>query len=64
LRLVVTREGEADVMTLRAEIAAPDETLREAVTATLRSVTKLSGTVELVPTGALPNDGKAIVDER
>jgi phenylacetate-CoA ligase len=64
LRLVVRREGETDVMTLRAEAVARDPKLSEAVTATLRGVTKLGGTVELVPVGALPNDGKAIVDER
>jgi phenylacetate-CoA ligase len=64
LRLVVTRAGETDAMTLRAEAKAQDEALREAVTATLRSVTKLSGSVELVPIGAVPNDGKVIVDER
>ena len=64
LRLVVTRVGEIDAMTLKAETVSTDLKLQEAVTATLRGVTKLSGTVELVPTGALPNDGKAIVDER
>ena len=64
LRLVVTREGETDVMRLKAEVANPDVKLQEAVTATLRGVTKLSGTVELIAIGALPNDGKAIVDER
>jgi phenylacetate-CoA ligase len=64
LRLVVTRDGEADVMTLKAEAAASDAGLREAATATLRAVTKLSGAVDLVPTGSLPNDGKAIADER
>jgi phenylacetate-coenzyme A ligase PaaK-like adenylate-forming protein len=64
LRLVVTREGETDVMTLRAEAVDLDGNLKEAITATLRGITKLGGTVELVPIGALPNDGKAIVDER
>jgi phenylacetate-CoA ligase len=64
LRLVVRREGETDVMTLRAEAVARDPKLSEAVTATLRGVTKLGGTVELVPVGALPNDGKVIFDER
>jgi phenylacetate-CoA ligase len=38
--------------------------LRQAVTATLRAVTKLSGAVDLVPTGSLANDGKSIADER
>jgi phenylacetate-CoA ligase len=64
LRLVVTRQGETDVMTLKAEAAASDAALGEAATATLRAVTKLGGTVELVSAGSLPNDGKAIADER
>jgi len=34
------------------------------VTATLRTVTKLGGTVELVAPGSLPNDGKVIADQR
>jgi phenylacetate-CoA ligase len=64
LRLVVTRADEADVMTLKAECASPDENLQSELTATLRSVTKLGGAVELVRVGALPNDGKVIADER
>jgi phenylacetate-CoA ligase len=64
LRLVVTRDGETDVMTLKAEAAASDAGLRQAATATLRAVTKLSGAVDLVPPGSLPNDGKVIADER
>ena len=64
LRLVVTREDEADVMTLRAECAAPSESLRSEVASTLRTVTKLGGAVELVGPGALPNDGKVIADQR
>ena len=49
---------------LNAETAAASETLREAIAATLRAVTKLGGNVELVSPGALPNDGKVIADER
>ncbi|MBR0904553.1 phenylacetate--CoA ligase family protein [Bradyrhizobium liaoningense] len=64
LRLVVTREGESDAMTLRAETTAGSEALREEIAGTLRAVTKLGGTVELVGPGALPNDGKVIADER
>jgi len=52
------------VMTLMAECAAPAATLREAVVATLRAVTKLGGEVKLVAPGSLPNDGKMIADER
>ena len=64
LRLVVGRSGEVDTMVLRAESAERDRTLEAAVADTLRSVTKLSGTVELVGPGALPNDGKVIEDTR
>ena len=64
LRLVVTRAGESDVMTLKAECGAPGDALREQVAATLRTVAKLGGSVELVGAGALPNDGKVIADER
>src|SRR5882757_9381561 len=64
LRLVVTREGETDVMTLNGECNPASEALRSNVAATLRAVTKLQGAVELVAPGHLPNDGKAISDER
>ena len=64
LRLVVTRAGESDVMTLKAECGSPGDALREQVAATLRTVAKLGGSVELVGAGALPNDGKVIADER
>jgi phenylacetate-CoA ligase len=64
LRLVVTRDGETDVMTLKAECASPSDALRGQVMGSLRAVAKLGGAVELVMPGSLPNDGKAIVDER
>jgi phenylacetate-CoA ligase len=64
LRLVITREGETDLMTLKAECASSSEPLRSEVTSTLRAVTKLGGQVDLLPTGSLPNDGKVIADER
>jgi phenylacetate-CoA ligase len=64
LRLVVTRTGESDLMTLRAECASPDAKLQGEIAATLRAVTKLGGNVELVGAGVLPNDGKVIADER
>lgn len=64
LRLVVTRDRETDAMTLSAETATPADALRDAVASTLRAVTKLSGNVTLVTPGSLPNDGKAISDER
>jgi phenylacetate-CoA ligase len=64
LRLVVTRAGETDVMTLKAECTSPSEGLQDQLAASLRAVTKLGGSIELVPSGSLPNDGKAIADER
>jgi phenylacetate-CoA ligase len=64
LRLVVTREGETDIMTLMAETAAPSAELAAAVGATLQNVSKLKGRVSLTGPGSLPNDGKVIADER
>jgi len=64
VRLAVTRESEQDVMTLHAECAGRSEGLTDAVAATLQSVTKLKGRVNLVQPGSLPNDGKVIADER
>lgn len=63
-RLVVTRDGERDAMTLQVEGLAEGAFDPSAVEATLREVTKLGGTVELVADGTLPNDGKVIADER
>jgi phenylacetate-CoA ligase len=64
LRLVVSRSGETDVMTLKAESRAQDAALAQAVGESLRAVTKLGGAVELVAPGSLPNDGKVIDDAR
>jgi phenylacetate-CoA ligase len=64
LRLVVTRAGEQDVMTLTAECSPAPEGLAAAVATTLQAVTRLRGEVRLVAAGALPNDGKVIADER
>ncbi len=61
LRLVVTRDGELDAMTLRAEAQSADA---DKVAATLHAITKLKGAVEISAPGSLPNDGKVIADER
>src|SRR5690606_10789237 len=53
VRLVVTREGEQDAMTLHAE-SAGGEGLADAVAATLQAVTKLKGAVKIVAPGNLP----------
>jgi phenylacetate-CoA ligase len=64
LRLVVTRDGETDAMTLKAESSNNSDTFRDELSATLQHISKLRGTVELVALGSLPNDGKMIADER
>jgi phenylacetate-coenzyme A ligase PaaK-like adenylate-forming protein len=63
VRLVVTRAGEQDIMTLRAE-AREDAGLKAKLAESLQAVTKLKGEVEIVAPGSLPNDGKVIADER
>ncbi len=64
LRLVVSRDGAQDAMTLQAECADGASGLAEALKATLKDVTKMSGSVDLVGEGTLPNDGKVIDDQR
>jgi phenylacetate-CoA ligase len=64
LRLVVGRDGETDIMTLKAETVVVSDGLREALSATLQGVTKLRGGVDLVAPESLPNDGRVIADER
>jgi phenylacetate-CoA ligase len=64
VRLVVSRVGQQDSMILMAECDRHDESLSDAMAATLQSVTKVRGSVKLVPRGTLPDDGKVIVDER
>ena len=59
-RLVVARDGDQDAMKLL--VMGEGAVDASAVTASLRDITKLGGTVEQV--GELPNDGKVISDER
>lgn len=63
-RLVVSGEMANDQMCLRVESAQSDDTLRGALEAAVRDVTKLRAEVELVAPGSLPNDGKVIEDAR
>jgi phenylacetate-CoA ligase len=64
VRLVVTRDGEQDTMTLHAETVSHDASFADQVAATLQAITKLKGAVQLVGPDTLPNDGKIIADER
>ena len=63
-RLVVSRDADADVMTLMVEPAPGSEPNAEAIAATLTAIAKLRGKVEICAPGSLPNDGKIIADER
>ena len=63
-RLVVIRRDHLDVMTLECETDQHDDGLRDAVKASLKTITGLNGEVELIAPGTLPNDGKVIDDRR
>jgi phenylacetate-CoA ligase len=60
-RVIASRDGEMDVMTVQIETEAQDSA---AYDATVSNVLKLRGTVELVSPGSLPNDGLVIEDKR
>jgi phenylacetate-CoA ligase len=60
-RVVATRDGEMDAMTVMVETDAEDAGAYEK---SVLDVLKLRGRVEIVPRGSLPNDGKVIEDQR
>ena len=60
-RVVATREGEMDAMTVQVETDAGDAALYEK---SVMDVLKLRGRIELFSRGSLPNDGKVIEDRR
>lgn len=62
-RVIVLREGAMDVMQIMVEVdsGAQDRATYETSAA---DVLKLKGSVEVVPGGTLPNDGKVIEDRR
>ena len=60
-RVIATREGETDVMTVRIEARAGNaETFEQSV----RDILKLRGRVKIAAPGSLPNDGLVIDDQR
>jgi len=67
-RLVVTRAGDSDAMTLQCEVAGAGagqaEGLTSAIAESLQAACKVKGAVELLAPGSLPNDGKVIDDQR
>ncbi|MGP6087034.1 phenylacetate--CoA ligase family protein [Antarctobacter jejuensis] len=60
-RVVATRDGESDVLTVRIETEAQDAS---AYDNSVAEVLKLKGRVELVAPGTLPRDGLVIEDQR
>ncbi|SMX46192.1 phenylacetate--CoA ligase family protein [Actibacterium lipolyticum] len=60
-RVIATRDGEMDVMTVQVETDATDPS---AYAASVAAVLKMKGRVEIVDPGSLPNDGKVIDDQR
>ena len=63
-RLVIEWIDESDQIRLLYESASADESLKTALTDSIRQICKLRGEVELVEPGSLPNDGKVIDDIR
>ena len=61
IRVIASREGEMDAMTVQIETRAANPALYEG---SILDTLKLRGRVELVPPGSLPNDGKVIEDRR
>ena len=64
LRLVLRHENAREALLLRAEAPRDNAALASELGASLKDVTGLEGAVEIVALGALPDDGKLIVDER
>ena len=60
-RVIATREGEMDAMTVQIEASGGDVI---AYQNSVSAVLKLKGVVEIVAPGGLPNDGKVIDDQR
>lgn len=60
-RVIATRDGEQDVMTVQVEAEGADA---GAIGESVKAVLKLAGKVEVVAPGSLPKDGKVIDDQR
>ena len=60
-RVVASRQGEMDVMTVRIETEAEDTSIYES---SVLSTLKLRGAIQLVRPGELPRDGVVIEDQR
>ena len=63
-RLVVDLDAGKDRMTLQVELVGRGAGDAQAISATIREVTKLRGGVAFMDAGTLPNDGKVVDDRR
>lgn len=60
-RVIASREGEQDVMTVQIEAEGSDA---DGYAGAVSEVLKLKGRIEIMAKGSLPNDGKVIEDQR
>jgi phenylacetate-CoA ligase len=60
-RVIATRDGEMDAMTVQVEAEGADPA---ALGDSVAAVMKLRGKLQIMPPGSLPNDGKVIDDQR
>jgi phenylacetate-CoA ligase len=63
-RLVVDWQNEADQLTLKCEVLNPNDSLKQAISESVRDICKLRAEVEFVAVDSLPNDGVVISDIR
>lgn len=61
VRVIASRSGETDMMTVRIESDSSDA---DAFAASVQQLLKLKGTIEIVAPGSLPKDGLVIEDTR
>ncbi|NSX54970.1 phenylacetate--CoA ligase family protein [Parasulfitobacter algicola] len=61
VRVIATRDGETDVMTVQIESPTGDGA---AYAASVQDLLKLRGRIKVVPVGSLPKDGLLIEDQR
>ncbi len=60
-RVIATREGDMDSMTVQIETSAGEASVFEDL---VKTHLKLKGTIEIFPVGSLPRDGLVIEDQR
>ncbi|SLN25763.1 Phenylacetate-coenzyme A ligase [Roseovarius litorisediminis] len=60
-RVIASREGEQDLMTVQIEADSGDA---DCFAGTVAETLKLKGRIQIVAKGSLPNDGKVIEDQR